>query len=94
MLRMTHSTDEGRSTLHLEGKLLAPWVGELEVLVNGAAGGLPQRIDLGGVTFVDPAGADLLRTLREAGVEITSCSAFVAELLESRGKNQGASKSA
>jgi hypothetical protein len=38
-------------------------------------------LDLAAVTFVNAAGAELLRELTRQGIIISQCSAFVAELL-------------
>jgi hypothetical protein len=69
-------------TLKLEGKLLGPWVGELE-----SACRKPQvspdrvRLDLFGLTFVDEEGARFLLGLIRDGARVVACSGFVAELL-------------
>ena len=73
--------DSGR-TLKLEGKLLGPWVDELRNVCTQPLDGLEQvGLDLTAVTFVNAAGAELLRELIRQGIIITHCSAFVAELL-------------
>ena len=69
-------------TLKLQGKLLGPWIGELE-----SACGTPQvpadrvRLDLGELTFVDAAGARFLEVLIRDGARVIACSLFVAEML-------------
>jgi hypothetical protein len=73
-------------TLKLEGNLLGPWIGELEM-----ACGRPQvppdcvRLDLSGLKFVDPEGARFLATLIRDGARVISCSGFVAEMLQIEG---------
>jgi ABC-type transporter Mla MlaB component len=83
MLRITCiDGDDATQTLKFEGKLLEPWVAEvLEVctLRDGRAG--RKRLDLSGVTYVDQAGAELLRDLIRQGLAVSACSGFVAELL-------------
>jgi ABC-type transporter Mla MlaB component len=69
-------------TFKLEGKLMGPWVSE----VRDAFAHLKDRstrtcLDLSDLTFVDQAGAELLRDLVRQGVEIVACSSYVAELL-------------
>lgn len=82
MLKITRIVSSDTDTLKLEGKLLAPWVGEL-LRVLGESNGHANRVrlDLSAVTFVDAAGQELLRDLIHRGVALAACSAFVAELL-------------
>jgi hypothetical protein len=73
--------DSGR-TFKLEGKLLGPWVDELLNVCTQPLDRAEQvALDLAAVTFVNAAGAELLRELIRRGITITRCSAFVAELL-------------
>jgi anti-anti-sigma regulatory factor len=69
-------------TLKLEGKLLAPWVTELESAC-GESPVSPERVllDLSDLTFVDAAGAQLLASLIRDGAKVIACSGFVAEVL-------------
>ncbi len=83
MLRITETPngDLGK-TYRLEGKLLAPWLGEvLNVCVPPAVNPGLVRLDLASVTYVDAAGIKLLRELMQQGICVTACSAFIAELL-------------
>ena len=83
MLKITEiaQNDAGR-TFKLEGKLLGPWVDELRNACTQPLALLePVGLDLAAVTFVNAAGAELLRALIRRGIIITQCSAFVAELL-------------
>jgi hypothetical protein len=82
VLMITRNIAEDTITFKLEGKLLAPWRQEVErACAEVPAGVLHKRLDLSELTFVDAAGVDLLRTLSQAGFEITDCSNFVAALL-------------
>jgi hypothetical protein len=73
--------DSGR-TFKLEGKLLGPWVDEVRNVCMQPLDRLEQvGLDLAAVTFVNAAGAELLRELIRQGIIITRCSAFVAEML-------------
>lgn len=82
MLRITTSSSNGNDPcIRLEGKLLEPWVEEVRSLFTATAAGPLPRLDLAGITFVDAAGADLLRQLLNRGVEVASCAPYVAELL-------------
>ena len=83
MLKITEIArpDSGR-TFKLEGKLLGPWVDELRTVCMQPLDRLEQvDLDLAAVTFVNAAGAELLRELIRQGIIVTQCSAFVAELL-------------
>jgi ABC-type transporter Mla MlaB component len=69
-------------TLKLEGKLLEPWIAELESAC-GESLVSPERVclDLRDLMFVDAAGARLLASLIRDGAKVIGCSAFVAEML-------------
>ena len=88
MLRITWTDLEGRAsnqTLQLEGKLLGPWVDELGRACEELR--IPPhclRLDLAGVTFVDPIGVKLLDELVRQGATIETCSGFIADLLNGR----------
>ena len=71
----------------LEGKLIGPWVTELEKYWQSAVAGNPTRamlVDLADVTFVDSDGRALLSRMREKGVRLLSTgvliNAIVAEI--------------
>lgn len=82
MLRITRSDQNGTDpSVKLEGKLLEPWVDAVRSLFTAPASTPLPRLELAGLTFVDAAGADLLRQLLRRGVQVESCSAYVAEVL-------------
>lgn len=82
MLMITSVAASDGITLKVEGKLLGPWVDELQTACAQAGQKSPQtRLDLTNVTYMDLAGRDLLDALRASGVAIVACSSFVAELL-------------
>ena len=86
MLRISNTGQIGSDfTIKLEGKLLGPWVGEVRRQFVGDAVDLP-RLDLSSLTFVGREGTELLRQLLNRGVQIESCSPYVAELLRWDGK--------
>lgn len=74
-------------TLKLEGKLLEPWIGELQTACETSQVP-PDRIllDLRTLIFVDPAGVRFLDRLIRDGAKVIGCSGFVAELLQIAGK--------
>jgi hypothetical protein len=83
MLRVTQANgDHAGITLKLEGKLVEPWVSEVRELL--AEQSVHHRLDLASVSYVDGAGAELLRELVDRGVEIVSSSLYVTELLRTR----------
>ena len=87
MLKITEiaRNDSGR-TFKLEGKLLGPWVDELRNVCTQRLDRSEQvGLDLAAVTFVNAAGAEMLRELFRKGIIITQCSAFVAGLLHAEG---------
>jgi hypothetical protein len=82
MLKVTQTNSHGGAIVKLEGKLLQPWVDEVRALFLPSLPRSLPRLDLASLTFVDAAGADLLRQLLGQGVAIESCSPFVAALLQ------------
>lgn len=86
MLRITpFSTDAGVPCLRLEGRLIGPWVEELERSVESSqspSGGL--QLDLSRVQFVDALGLRLLHSLQDQGVVLQCITPFIEELLRSR----------
>jgi hypothetical protein len=83
MLRITTSgTDTGPTAILAEGRLVGPWVGELERAMGGR---IPRvagaYLDLAGVTFADADGVRLLRQLRAQGVELRRASSFIVALI-------------
>jgi ABC-type transporter Mla MlaB component len=85
MLRITWIDPDGTGsnrTLKLEGKLLGPWVDEL----NRTCEEFEIRpgclcLNLAAVTFVDAAGIQLLNGLIQRGATIAERSAFIEEVL-------------
>ena len=73
---------DGTVALQLAGRIVGPWVGELNRSCErllGVDGTL--SVDLGGVSFVDRDGVKLLRSLRARHVALFNYSPFVAEQL-------------
>ena len=86
MLRITdtlHVTPDGRATwtLRLEGTLKDEWVRELRHAwrrIREAELGVPIRVELADVRFVDPAGKVLLAEMYREGVEIVASDCLAA----------------
>jgi hypothetical protein len=83
MLRITRSEGNDLTrTLKLQGKLLGPWIGELESACGASQFPAARvRLDLSDLTFVDADGARFLEALIRDGARVVACSVFVAELL-------------
>jgi len=65
VLRISRVDDNpSETTLHVEGRIVSEWVSVLEDQCrNALRAPLRVRLDLAGVTFVDPRGVELLRSL-------------------------------
>jgi hypothetical protein len=71
MLKITTIKTDRRCRLVLEGKLVAPWVAEVNREWNDArvsARGLPLIVDLRNVTIISNEGEDILLSMMRAGV--------------------------
>jgi anti-anti-sigma regulatory factor len=84
VLRITIiQSDETPLILKLEGKLFAPWIGELdEACRRASARSASATLDLAGLSFVDAQGTVALRDLRRRGMRLVGCSPLVNELLK------------
>jgi hypothetical protein len=68
--------------LKLEGEIREPWVTTVrDACARRGRRSRPPGLDLAAVTYVDAAGAQLLRELVGAGIEITACSRYISALL-------------
>lgn len=83
MLRITcASAPSATRTVKIEGRITGEYVPELARAVTRAVGGAPRVVlDMSDVTFVDQAGATLLRQFRQQGVELVECSTFISTLV-------------
>jgi ABC-type transporter Mla MlaB component len=69
--------------LQLEGKLVGPWVEELQRLSDEALSHQKAvSLDLERVSFVDSRGVTLLRDLARRQVSQVNCSQFVSQQLK------------
>ena len=66
MLKITVQEDEGAQTIKLEGKIVGPWVEEVNRTWSSLVPSLSSKqlhLDLCGVAFVDAKGRELLREI-------------------------------
>ncbi len=83
MLKITKRIDGRRPVIRLEGELREPWVSAVRLACTTRGSRSPRpHLDVSSVTFVDRAGADLLRTLRRGGIAIIAASGYVREVLD------------
>jgi hypothetical protein len=77
-----HLTAEGTVLLTIEGRVIGPWVSELD---RSCADALARRVgltlDLSAVSFLDYRGLELLDRLGSVGVSLVNCPRFVTEQL-------------
>jgi hypothetical protein len=81
MIRVTvvEATPES-ARVRVEGRLTGPWVAELQrsCEVNALSDGIELNLDVGDLAFVDAAGIELLRSLRDRGVNLLRVPPLVA----------------
>ncbi len=84
MLRITREqTAPSTVTLKLDGRIVGPWVSELEATTEGILAGRSHlTLNLANVEFLDRRAVALIRRLVDRGVGIEGCPGFVAEQLK------------
>ena len=75
--------------MHVDGRLTAAGLEELERLVGGVAG--PVVMDLSNLLSVDDAGGAALRTLAGQGTRLVGASPYIALLLQDERESLGGS---
>lgn len=84
MLRITLREDGRSATLKLEGRLLGPWVDELErtwrAIPSPDTGNL--LVDLCAVSSVDARGKDLLARMHRSGAKLTADTLMTRYIIE------------
>lgn len=75
MLKITTRFDTTKTTIELEGRLAGAWVDELERCWQEIPSGRSLRLLLGGVSFIDAGGKELLSRIYVRGAELqaTGC---------------------
>jgi anti-anti-sigma regulatory factor len=94
MLRIYIHDEVPVTSFVVEGKLVGPWVKELERCWESVLAAHPYRsmlVDLAHVTFIDAEGRALLTRMRRKGVKLLSAgvliNAIVAEIEAEQGKD-------
>ncbi|SRR5579871_1367471 len=85
MLRITVHDRPGVLTFQLEGRLAGPWVRVLEQCWQSARVGQPEpilRVDLTGVTSIDPAGQSCLAALHRQGAEFVAADCLMKAVVD------------
>jgi anti-anti-sigma regulatory factor len=85
MLRITLHDSPEILRFQLEGKLVGPWVSELEQSWKTARSVQADKklvVDLRDVTFIDDSGKDLLRRFCESGAEFVACEPLTCAIVE------------
>lgn len=72
MLKITIHPEAGTTRLTLEGRLVGPWVEELDRFWREVAATGPSQVvvDLSGVTFIAPEGKTLLTRMWQQGAKL------------------------
>ena len=88
MLKISIVSDSDQAVqFQLEGKLVGPWVEELQRLSDEALSHQKAvSLDLERVWFVDSRGVTLLRDLAKRQVSEINCSQFVSQQLKEAGQ--------
>jgi translation initiation factor IF-2 len=83
MLRITTRMDRAAVIFELEGKLMGPWVNELEQCWRQLdMYDQPLKIALQAVTFIDPAGKKLLTEMRRNGAELAGEGCMIKAIID------------
>jgi anti-anti-sigma regulatory factor len=84
MLRITIHDSGASLTFQLEGRLIGPWVAELEKSWRDARAGQPDcrvLIDLTGVSFIDAAGKAFLAAAHRAGAKFLTADCLMCAIV-------------
>lgn len=91
-LKITPASDHDTAmvVLWLEGRILGDTARELRAVCRRALDdALPVLLHLGGVTFADADGVEMLQELERTGCVLSGCSPFVATLLRGQASRAG-----
>ena len=84
MLRITIIDDASEQRWILQGRLVAPWIADLETTWKMRSPSEMRRVvvDLSDITQIDKRGEKMLRTMRTAGAELLACGVYVRHIVE------------
>jgi hypothetical protein len=84
MFRVTIKKEDFSEVWELEGKLSGEWVCELKRLwkERPPQSGFAAEVHLKAVSYIDPAGKQLLAEMRQQGAEIKGCGCMVRAFVE------------
>jgi anti-anti-sigma regulatory factor len=85
MLRITTHTSEESTTITVEGRLVGPWVRELERSWLSLIAGSAERnvsVDLAAVTFIDGDGEKLLTQMYRQGADLRAADCLMRAIVE------------
>jgi anti-anti-sigma regulatory factor len=84
MLKITRRNEDSTPVIQVEGRLVGPWVKELEACWRSVAAteSHPVRVDLTAVSYIDDAGAELLKTMCKERVDMKVKGCFTTCLIE------------
>jgi hypothetical protein len=82
LLRIIVQKRSGSIILTLEGKLVGPWVGELERAWHSTGAREDLWVDLCQVSFVDAPGKDLLAQMWHGGADFVADSPLMKQVVE------------
>ena len=85
MLRITVHDNPQAVTFQLEGRLAGPWLRELEVCWHSTLARQLRpivRVDLTGVTFVDPTGVGCLAAMHRQGAEFVAADCLTKAIVD------------
>ncbi len=85
MLKITTHVSDDATNITLEGRLVGPWIGELERCWREAehsAAGRPLIVDLRSGTFVEQEGKRLLTRMCQAGADLLATGCCMRSIVE------------
>ena len=77
--RISSRNDDSGAVVRVEGRLDAATVPDLLTTIRAA--GSPLRLDLSGLMSADAVGAEALRSMAEAGAELTGMSIYIRRIV-------------
>lgn len=82
MLKITTKADGKQTVMTVEGKLVPPWVEELERCWHQTDHDMPLVLDVRSVTFVGTEGKELLGQIHRCGAKLLTSGVALKEMLE------------